>query len=259
MGWRTEAKSLEKVPPTRRVGDCGLSSEGNAPRALQAAHARIISGVGADGCIVDVVGDLIGFHPCGHARPQPGGGFGAHRYVDRSRRMASSSVGCSAAIHCSEPRGKRAMPVHRSATWQCRVRRAVVRSVIVVYPGRPSDSHGQLFAVANSPSGGYADSGQNCAWMMSMPFDFASFMRAAATASVRAGTNMPSSTHTRTAWRTMSAASMSGQTGRSCVATHGRRPQRFRHQYALRIGSGNKFAAVRFPANQWPRERCDRS
>ena len=29
-GWRTEANSLENVPPTRCVGDYGESREGNA-------------------------------------------------------------------------------------------------------------------------------------------------------------------------------------------------------------------------------------
>ena len=39
---------------------------------LQAAHARIVGGVGGHRRIVDVVGDLVGLHPRGHLGPQPG-------------------------------------------------------------------------------------------------------------------------------------------------------------------------------------------
>lgn len=73
----------------------------------------------------------------------------------------------------------------------------------------------QLFAlVAHTPRFYSLSERMNCACTTSMPFDSVSFMRAAATASVRAGTNRPSSTVMRTAWRTMPAASVSGQTGR---------------------------------------------
>ena len=37
---------------------------------LQAAQARVIGRVGGDRGVVDVIGDLVGFHPCGDARPQ---------------------------------------------------------------------------------------------------------------------------------------------------------------------------------------------
>ena len=49
--------------------------------------------------------------PCGHARPQPGRGFGAHRsHINLVEAHASASVGCNAAIQRSLPGVSEASP-----------------------------------------------------------------------------------------------------------------------------------------------------
>ena len=48
-------------------------------KLLQATQARIIGGIGADGRIIDVVGNLVGLHPSGHTSPQTRRDLGIER------------------------------------------------------------------------------------------------------------------------------------------------------------------------------------